>query len=44
MVLNAGSWHEERLLIDGELVAAEAGATYPNVIPANGLRRHVPAF
>ena len=34
MVLNAGSWHEERLLIDGELVAAEGGATYPNINPA----------
>jgi acyl-CoA reductase-like NAD-dependent aldehyde dehydrogenase len=27
-------WHEERLLIDGELVAAEGGATYETVNPA----------
>ena len=35
MVLSAGSWHEERLLIDGRLVEAEGGATYPNINPAN---------
>ncbi len=35
MALNQDSWHEERLLIDGELVAAEGGATYDNVNPAN---------
>ena len=29
-------WHEDRLLIDGELVAAEGGATYPSVNPATG--------
>ena len=28
-------WHEERLYIDGELVAAEGGATYENVDPSN---------
>jgi hypothetical protein len=28
-------WHEERLLIGGELLAAEGGATYENVNPAN---------
>jgi aldehyde dehydrogenase (NAD+) len=28
-------WHEERLLIDGELVEAEGGKTYDNVNPAN---------
>ena len=27
-------WHEERLLIDGELVAAEGGATYETINPA----------
>ena len=27
-------WHEERLLIDGELVAAEGGATYETIDPA----------
>ena len=27
-------WHEERLLIDGQLVDAEHGATYPNVSPS----------
>jgi aldehyde dehydrogenase (NAD+) len=27
-------WHEDRLLIDGELVAAENGATYENVSPS----------
>jgi aldehyde dehydrogenase (NAD+) len=35
MALKKDSWHEERLLIDGELVEAEGGATYPNVNPAN---------
>jgi aldehyde dehydrogenase (NAD+) len=35
MVLSTSSWHEERLLIDGELVAAEGGATYENINPAN---------
>jgi aldehyde dehydrogenase (NAD+) len=35
MVLSASSWHEERLLIDGELVEAEGGKTYPNINPAN---------
>ena len=30
------SWHEERLLIDGELVPAAAGATYETVDPATG--------
>jgi aldehyde dehydrogenase (NAD+) len=34
MVLNADSWHEERLLIDGKLVEAEGGRTYPNINPA----------
>jgi aldehyde dehydrogenase (NAD+) len=34
-MLNADSWHEERLLIDGSLVAAENEAVYPNVNPAN---------
>ena len=29
-----GLWHEERLLIDGALVEAEGGRTYPNVNPA----------
>ena len=29
-------WHEDRLLIDGELVAAEGGATYPSINPATG--------
>jgi len=28
-------WHEERLYIDGELVAAENGATYENIDPSN---------
>jgi aldehyde dehydrogenase (NAD+) len=28
-------WHEDRLLIDGELVAAENGATYVNVSPSS---------
>jgi aldehyde dehydrogenase (NAD+) len=27
-------WHEERLLVDGELVAAEKGATYETISPA----------
>jgi acyl-CoA reductase-like NAD-dependent aldehyde dehydrogenase len=27
-------WHEERLLVDGELVAAERGATYETIDPA----------
>ncbi len=27
-------WHEERLYIDGQLVGAEGGATYPNINPA----------
>lgn len=27
-------WHEDRLLIDGELVAAEGGATYENISPS----------
>ena len=35
MPLTKDSWHEERLLIDGELVDAEGGATYDNVNPAN---------
>jgi aldehyde dehydrogenase (NAD+) len=35
MPLTGDSWHEERLLIDGELVAAEGGKTYDNVNPAN---------
>jgi aldehyde dehydrogenase (NAD+) len=35
MPLTSDSWHEERLLIDGELVDAEGGATYDNVNPAN---------
>ena len=35
MALNDDSWHEERLLIDGQLVAAEGGAVYDNVNPAN---------
>ncbi|CAO5188413.1 3-succinoylsemialdehyde-pyridine dehydrogenase [Frankia sp. AiPs1] len=35
MPLTTGSWHEERLLIDGELVEAENGATYTNINPAN---------
>ena len=35
MALNKDSWHEERLLIDGQLVGAEGGATYENVNPAN---------
>lgn len=29
-------WHEDRLLIDGELVAAEGGATYETTNPATG--------
>src|SRR5687767_7509746 len=29
-------WHEERLLIDGELVPAEGGATYDTLNPATG--------
>ena len=29
-------WHEDRLLIDGVLVAAEGGATYENVSPSTG--------
>jgi len=29
-------WHEERLLIGGDLVGAEAGATYPTVDPSTG--------
>ncbi|MCU1392122.1 MAG: aldehyde dehydrogenase, Rv0768 family [Ilumatobacteraceae bacterium] len=28
-------WHEERLYIDGALVAAEGGATYENIDPSN---------
>jgi aldehyde dehydrogenase (NAD+) len=28
-------WHEERLLIDGELVEAEGGRTYENIDPSN---------
>ncbi|MCM3885672.1 aldehyde dehydrogenase family protein [Frankia sp. R82] len=35
MPLTADSWHEERLLIDGELVEAENGAVYENINPAN---------
>jgi aldehyde dehydrogenase (NAD+) len=35
MPLTGDSWHEERLLIDGELVAAEGGKTYDNVNPAD---------
>lgn len=35
MALNADSWHEERLLIDGKLVEAEGGATFDNINPAN---------
>src|SRR3954466_1015049 len=27
-------WHEERLLIDGQLVGAEGGATYPTISPS----------
>ena len=27
-------WHEDRLLVDGELVPAEHGATYENIAPA----------
>ena len=27
-------WHEDRLLVDGELVAAENGATYETISPA----------
>ena len=27
-------WHEERLYIDGQLVEAAGGATYPNINPA----------
>src|SRR2546428_661729 len=27
-------WHEERLLVDGELVAAEGGRTFPTINPA----------
>ena len=27
-------WHEDRLLVDGELVAAEGGATYETIAPA----------
>ncbi len=30
------TWHEERLLIDGELVPAADGATYETVAPASG--------
>ena len=30
------SWPETRLTIDGELVAAEGGATYPNIDPSTG--------
>ena len=30
----ADLWHEERLFIDGQLVEAEGGATYPNINPA----------
>jgi aldehyde dehydrogenase (NAD+) len=29
-------WHEDRLLIDGELVAAEGGATYDTISPSTG--------
>jgi aldehyde dehydrogenase (NAD+) len=35
MTLTENSWHEERLLIDGELVHAEGGATYDNINPAD---------
>ena len=35
MPLTNDSWHEQRLLIDGELVGAEGGATYDNINPAN---------
>ncbi|MEZ5143507.1 MAG: aldehyde dehydrogenase family protein [Acidimicrobiales bacterium] len=35
MVLQSDSWHEERMLIDGELVGAEGGAVYDNINPAN---------
>jgi aldehyde dehydrogenase (NAD+) len=35
MPLTGDSWHEERLLIGGELVEAEHGATYENINPAN---------
>ncbi len=35
MPLTKDSWHEERMLIDGELVEAEGGATYDNINPAN---------
>ncbi len=34
-MLTKDSWHEERLLIDGQLVAAERGKTYDNINPAN---------
>ena len=30
------NWPETRLTIDGELVAAEGGATYPNIDPSTG--------
>ena len=29
-----GTWHEERLYVDGTLVEAEGGATYENMNPA----------
>lgn len=35
MALTKDSWHEERLLINGKLVEAEGGKTYPNINPAN---------
>ena len=28
------TWHEEKLLVDGELVAAEGGATYDTISPS----------
>src|SRR4051794_12230560 len=35
MALDDEAWHEERLLIDGQLVAAEGGAVYDNINPAD---------
>jgi aldehyde dehydrogenase (NAD+) len=32
--MSTALWHEERLLIDGELVAAENGKTYENISPS----------
>lgn len=29
-------WHEERLLVDGRLTAAEDGRTYPTIDPSTG--------